>query len=337
MTPFAALARKLDLVARGARLPPPGDGVPPWFAPGVAVDLRLDQGPLVRVGLGEAGYRLEPLGARRFALADGEWRAEAELQTLRGPAALGKVRGRFAVIPVRAGFPSPAQVVAELRAVFGAARADFVRFDWRERPGSAAALLALVAEVRNHFDTFLQVVAGPVSPEAVVDLYGGGVDALGLEVGPEEPGLAEALDRAGAVFPAGTVSWHLPWRGAWPKEAEELVRRAAAARVIPVVDLAPAVGRVPAPGEAERLAAALAAVHVAMRSAALPLYWLQEEGDEVGPLEAAALAGEGLGWAGVVRDWADTRVGSAAARGLAHLRRQLRVRRVRQSFESAGL
>ncbi|MHB8766614.1 MAG: hypothetical protein ACYDA8_20075, partial [Deferrisomatales bacterium] len=233
--------------------------------------------------------------------------------------------------------PAPGEVVAELRGVFGAARADFVRFDWRERGGSAAALLGLVAEVRNHFDTFVQVVTGPVSPEVVVDLYGGGVDALGLEAGPDEPRLAAVLDRAGAVFPAGTASWHLPWTGAWPESADALVRRAAAARVVPLVDLAPAGGRPPEAGEAERLVRALAAIHREVQAAGLPLYWIQEEGDEVGPLEAAALAGEGLGWAGVVRDRADPGGGSPAAKGLAHLRRQLRVRRVRQSFESAGL
>lgn len=347
MTPREALERKLDLLARGVRLATESDEAPSWLGPGVSLDLGLEDGPIVRVRVrGEGGppaYALRSHGRGSWTLSDGGWSVPAELLTRRGPSSLGKVRGRFLVVHLGVGgrgLPSSQAVVDEIRAVFQEGRADFVRLVAGEGEASWRALPALVREIRNHFDTAVQVVTGPLAPALALEWYAGGVDALAVEAHPDVPGLGELWARAGAVFPGGTVTWHLPWDPAWAPRARALFDGSLASQVVPVVDLAALSARDAgplAPGAGDALAAVLAALHEAARVRSPSLLWVQEEGDEVGPLEAAALAGEGLGLTGWVRELAGTRVGAAAARGLAHLRRQLRVREVRQSFESAGL
>lgn len=346
MTPREALDRKLDLLARGVRLAGEAHEAPPWLVPGVCVELALGGGPLVRVRVREDGagsaYALRVRGDGSWSVVDGAWAAPAELLTRRGPSSLGKVRGRFLVLPlgVKGGaLPSSHDVVEEIRAVFGEGRADFVRLVAGPGEEARGTVPGLVREIRNHFDTAVQAVTGPVPPELALEWYAAGVDALAVEAAADVPCLTELWVRAGAVFPAGTVTWHLPWDPAWAPRARDLFDACLGAQVVPVVDLAPlAAGGEPLPaGTSDAVAGVLGALHEAARMRPPSLLWVQEEGDEVGPVEAAALAGDGLGLAGWVRGLAGTGVGFAAARGLAHLRRQLRVRRVRQSFESAGL
>lgn len=346
MSPREALDRKLHLLARGVRLAEEMPEAPPWLVPGVSVDLGLEGGPLVRVRVRERGahwaYALRPHGGGSWSVADGDWSAPAELLTRRGPASLGTVRGRFLVLSLGVkgrALPSFHDVVEEIRAVFAEGRADFVRLVVGADGAARGAVPGLVREIRNHFDTAVQAVTGPLPPELALEWYAGGIDALAVEAHPEVPGLGDLWARAGAVFPAGTVTWHLPWDPAWAPRARGLFEACLAAQVVPVVDLAPlaARGGPLLAGTSDGVAGVLEALQEATRVRPPRLLWLQEEGDEVGPLEAAALAGDGLGLAGWVRGLAGTGVGFAAARGLAHLRRQLRVRRVRHSFESAGL
>jgi hypothetical protein len=289
-----------------------------------------------------SAYALRLRGAERWSVADGAWEAPAELLTRRGPSSLGKVRGRFLVLPLGVkgrALPSFHEVVEEIRAVFGEGRADFVRLVTAPGEDVRRALPGLVGEIRNHFDTAVQAVTGPVRPEVALEWYAAGVDALAVEAPPDAALLPELWTRAGEVFPAGTVTWRLPWDLAWIPRARELFEACLGVQVVPVVDLSPlAAGGEPLPARtSDAVAEVLGALHEAARVRPPSLLWVQEEGDQVGPLEAAALAGDGLGLAGWVRGLAGTGVGLAAARGLAHLRRQLRVRRVRQSFESAGL
>lgn len=346
MTPREALDRKLDLLARGVRPAGEAHGAPPWLAPGVWVDLALEGGPLVRVRVREDGagraYALQARGAGSWSVVDGAWEVPAELLTRRGPASLGKVRGRFLVLPLGGkgrALPSTHDVVEEIRAVFGEGRADFVRLVAGPGEEALGAVAGLVREIRNHFDTAVQVVTEPVPPELALAWYAAGVDALAVEAPPDAARLSELWAGAGAVFPAGTVTWHLPWDRAWAPRARDLFDACLGAQVVPLVDLSPlaACGEPLPAGTSDAVAGVLEALHQAARVRPPSLLWVQEEGDQVGAVEAAALAGEGLGLAGWVRGLAGTGVGFAAARGLAHLRRQLRVRRVRQSFESAGL
>jgi len=65
--------------------------------------------------------------------------------------------------------------------------------------------------------------------------------------------------------------------------------------------------------------------------------WVRDLALGITPLEARHFAGDGARLAVSVQRLTRSRLGALAARGLAHFRRRLRVRKVSESFDAAHL
>jgi hypothetical protein len=83
--------------------------------------------------------------------------------------------------------------------------------------------------------------------------------------------------------------------------------------------------------------AVLAHLYRAVKARGINMGWVRDLALGIAPLEARHFAGDGARIAVAVQNLTRSRVGGLAARGLARLRRRLRVRRVSESFGAARL
>jgi hypothetical protein len=251
---------------------------------------------------------------------------------------------------------TPADVVDVVRAAFDEGAAELVLFNssvFEAEDGGIAYLTPLIEAVRKHFDTLVVVQTHPPSDLRWVDrTYAMGVDAISynLEVFDAERlgqycvGRAryigrerylEALAHAANVFPRGTVWTDLV---AGLDDADTLrtaVDTLVDADVQPVI----VVRRTPATAalDLETLTPLLEHLFRRVRERGTPTSWLRDLTLGVTPLEARFAAGEDARLSVAVQSFTRSGLGALAARGLARLRRRLRVRSVSESFDSAHL
>lgn len=111
--------------------------------------------------------------------------------------------------------------------------------------------------------------------------------------------------------------------------------------VLPVLSLCrvPADKSVRDPGmpSIEDIAPVCAALYHAVRDAKIHMGWVRDLSFAITPLEARFFAGDDARVAVAMQHFYRSRLGNAAARSLARLRRQLRVRTVSDSFDSSHL
>lgn len=251
---------------------------------------------------------------------------------------------------------TPADVVDVVRAAFDEGAAELVLFNSSVvdvEDGGIGYLTPLIEAVRKHFDTLVVVQAHPPSDFRWIDrTYAMGVDAISynLEVFDAERlgrhciGRAryigrdrylEALAHAATVFPRGTVWTDLV---AGLDDVDTLV---AAVDTLVAADVQPVivVRRTPATAslDLETLTPVLQHLFRRVRDRGTPTSWLRDLTLGVTPLEARFAAGEDARLSVAVQSFTRSGLGALAARGLARLRRRLRVRSVSESFDSAHL
>jgi hypothetical protein len=215
--------------------------------------------------------------------------------------------------------------------------------------GGIVFLAPYIEAIRKHFDTLVAVQVHPPRDERWIDrTYALGVDALSynLEIFDDEilkkycigraryigrDRYLDSLRHAARIFPNGTV---------WTDLAIGLEPTAS---TIAGIDALVAMGVVPvisiprgehAPADPSTMTPVLAHLHRAVRERRLDMGWVRDLGLAIPPLEARHFAGDGAFLAVALQQVTRSRMGALAARGLARLRRRLRVRRVGGSHAS---
>jgi len=246
-------------------------------------------------------------------------------------------------------------VLEVVRAAFDEGACESVYFNtgaFDPDDGGIGFLGPYVEAVRRHFDTLVAAQVHPPRDDRWIDrTYAMGVDALSYNlelfdaqllmrhcvgraryVGRER--YLAALGYAASIFPSGTV-WSDLVLGLEPSATTQAgIDALVAMGVVPVAAFPG--GEYPCPPPAE-LEPVLAHLHRAVRDRGINMGWVRDLSLGITPLEARHFAGEGARLAVAVQSLTRWRLGARAARGLARLRRRLRVRRVSESFDSAHL
>jgi hypothetical protein len=246
-----------------------------------------------------------------------------------------------------------ADVLEVVRAAFDERACELVWFNtayFDGEDGGIAFLAPYVEAVRNHFDTLVAMQVHPPRTDRWIDqTYAMGVDALSYNLEIFHPEILkrhcigraryvgrdrylDALRHAATIFPSGTV-WTDLVLGLEPADStiagiDALVEMG----VVPVAGIAR--GEYPLPA-ADDVATVLAHLYRAVKRRGINMGWVRDLALGIGPLEARHFAGDGARLAVTVQNLTRWRLGALAARGLARVRRRLRVRRTTDGLDVA--
>ncbi len=247
------------------------------------------------------------------------------------------------------------EVVEALGAAFDEGVAEFVHFNLGYVPGDDAGVARLrpyVEAVRRYFDARIGVTMHPpVMLRAIDASYAMGFDVVcyNLEAPGADalersfPGRArfmgrrrylDALSHAAAIFPSGAVWSELAVGLDSPEQTIQTIAELAAAKVVPLLSL-------PQSSADSWPAAATAPVATALFEETLRsginMSWARDLSTALAPLEARYFVSGAPQLPVLLNQLGRNRLGALATRSLARLRRRLRVRRVRASFDSSRL
>jgi len=246
------------------------------------------------------------------------------------------------------------EVVEAVRAAFEEGDAESVHLVLGFFAGDDAGVRVLIPyldAIHRHFDTSIFVTMHPPADRRAIDLtYASGVDAVcySPEAADEEsmrrhfPGRANfvgyerymaALKHATAVFPSGAIRSELLLDRSSPEAVKRASSRMAALGIIPLLGVS-----APLAGEIDLQSAIDAVVHAyeAVTRAGISLNWVRDIATSTTPLDARHLVA-GAPQLTMLHQLGRSRLGAMTARSLARMRRRLRVRRVRASFDSSQL
>lgn len=248
------------------------------------------------------------------------------------------------------------EVVEALGAAFDEGVAEFVHFNLGYVPGDDAGVSRLgpyVEAVRRYFDARIGVTMHPPAMLRAIDAsYAMGFDVVcySLEAAGADalersfPGRArfigrhrylDALRHAAAIFPSGAVWSELAMGLDSPEQTMQTIAELAAAKVVPLLSLPQA-----SPCDSWP-AAAMAQVATALFEETLRnginMSWARDLSTALTPLEARYFVSDAPQLPVLLNQISRNRLGALATRSLARLRRRLRVRRVRASFDSSRL
>ncbi|HJQ85382.1 MAG TPA: radical SAM protein [Candidatus Binatia bacterium] len=246
-----------------------------------------------------------------------------------------------------------ADVVETVRAAFDEGVGQLVWFNtahFESEDGGIAFLAPYVEAVRRHFDTLVAVQVHPPRSERWIDqTYAMGVDAVSynLEIFDDEllkrhcVGRARYIGRdrylaamahAARVFPSGTVWSDLALGLEPPQSTIAGIDALVEMGVLPVAAL---VRGEYAPPPIDDAAAVLAHLYRAVKGSGINMGWVRDLALCITPFEARHFAGDGARVAVTLQNLTDSRLGALAARGLARVRRRIRVRKASDSGEAA--
>lgn len=247
------------------------------------------------------------------------------------------------------------EVMEALRMAFEEGDAEFVHFRLGYFPGDDAGLRVLqpyLDALRRHFDTITAVTMHPPAAVRAIDAtYASGVDVISydLEAADEEamrrwlPGRArffgrqrylDALRYAARVFPAGAV-WSAIAIDLAPETAVvTAIDDLAAMNVVPLIAVGSEPRRKLEPAATARL---LAHQFEAVFKAGVSMTWARDLSSAITPLEARHCVSDPPQMPLLIHQLTRNRLGALTTRSLARLRRRLRVKRVRASFDSSHL
>jgi hypothetical protein len=246
-----------------------------------------------------------------------------------------------------------ADVLEVVRAAFEEGSCRLVYFNtavFDAQDGGIVFLAPYIEAIRKHFDTLVAVQVHPPRDERWIDrTYALGVDALSynLEIFDDDilrkycigraryigrERYLDSLRHAARIFPSGTV-WTDLALGLEPSEStiagiDALVDMG----VIPVVSIPRGEHAL---SDASVVTPVLTHLHRAVKARGLNMRWVRDLGLAIPPLEARHFAGDGARLAVAVQQMTRWRLGGLAARGLARLRRRLRVQRASGSLDAA--
>ncbi len=247
-----------------------------------------------------------------------------------------------------------AEVVDAVRAAFEEGDADSVHLVLGFFAGEDAGVRVLIPyleAIHRHFDTSICVTMHPPADLRAIDLaYASGIDAVcySPEAADEEsmrryfPGRASfigyerymaALKHATAVFPSGAIWSELLLDRGSPDAVKNAASRMAALGIMPLLGLsAPGAGGIGLSNAIDVVVHSFEAV----TRAGISLNWVRDIASTVTPLDARHLVA-GAPQLTMLHQLGRSRLGAMTARSLARMRRRLRVRRVRASFDSSQL
>ena len=246
------------------------------------------------------------------------------------------------------------EVVDALRAAFDEGDAEFVHVvlgHFAADDGGVRELVPYLDAIHRHFDTIVAVTMHPPADHRAIDFaYASGVDAVcySLEAPDAEtmrarfPGRAsfigfdrylDALRHATSVFPGGAIWSELMLDLGTPAALETVAAKLAAMGVIPLFGVS-------APGAAaldsEQAAGIATKTFEAVNRANISLNWIRDISTSFTPLDARQLLADAPQLP-MLHHLGSSRLGAMTTRSLARMRRRLRVRRVRASFDSSQL
>jgi hypothetical protein len=246
-------------------------------------------------------------------------------------------------------------VIEALGAIFKEGAAEFVLFQLGYLPGDDAGLKLLfpyIETVRRHFDTIVAVsMHPPADPRSIERAYAAGVDAISynLEAADADsllahfPGRARFLGRsryfhslshAAKVFPGGAVLCELTVGLSPEDKIGEAIEELTEIGVLPILGLDPS--RVQTHSALD-FAPLYARLFNEVHKAGLNMSWARDLSHAITPLEARYFVINAPQLPILLQNLSRNRIGALATRSLAKMRRRLRVRWVRASFDSSRL
>jgi len=246
-------------------------------------------------------------------------------------------------------------VVDALGAIFKEGAAEFVLFQLGYLPGDDAGLKLLfpyIETVRRHFDTIVAVsMHPPADPRSIERAYASGVDAISynLEAADADslqanfPGRARfigrsrylhSLSHAAKVFPGGAVLCELTAGLSSDDKIAEAIAELTEIDVLPILSVDPARARGRAATDFVPLYQRL---FNEVHKAGLNMSWARDLSHAITPMEARYFVINAPPLPLLLHNLSKNRIGALATRSLAKLRRRLRVRYVRASFDSSRL
>jgi hypothetical protein len=259
--------------------------------------------------------------------------------------------GRELTAPAGEWWPA-GEVVDAVRAAFDEGAAEFVRFNLGYVPGDDAGVERLrpyIEAMQHHFDATICVAMHPPAALSAIDrTYAMGVDVISYDLeAPDRatmekyfPGRArffgrerylKALAHAAKVFPRGAVWSELRANMAPAQSVVAAIHELTATGVMPLLS-AWSEGA----ASAQELAPVCSALFDAATNAGLNLSWASGLSTALTPLEARYFVA-GASAPPLIHQLRRNPLGALATRSLARMRRRLRVRRVRASFDSSHL
>jgi hypothetical protein len=250
---------------------------------------------------------------------------------------------------------SVAEVVEVVRAAFDEGIVESVCLNsgvFDHEDGGIVFLAPYIEAVNRHVDTLVATQVHPPRTARWIDrTYAMGVDAISYNLELFDPAALnrhcvgraryvgrerylESLAHAARVFPRGTVWSDLVLGVESAASTRAGIEALTAMGVVPVVSIVR--GEHTAADLAET-GPILAHLYRSARRHGINMGWVRALALGVTPLEARHCAGDAAHLALTVQQLARSRLGARAARGLARLRRRLRVRRVSESFDAAHL
>ncbi|HEY6421540.1 MAG TPA: hypothetical protein VIX59_21285 [Candidatus Binataceae bacterium] len=250
------------------------------------------------------------------------------------------------------------EVVEAVRDAFDDGDAEFVHFVLGYFPGDDAGVATLrpyLEAIHRHFDTIVAVTMHPPADLRAIDLtYAAGVDVLSynLEAADDPamrryfPGRARdvflgrarylaALAHAARILPSGAV-WSELLLDLAPRPAvEAAIAELVGLNVMPLLGVSASL-ETPAL-EMTDAAASAAFLFDAVTRSGMSLNWLRDISTSLTALEARHFVAGGSQLPMLLHQLSRNRLGALTTRSLARLRRRLRVKRVRASFDSSSL
>lgn len=269
---------------------------------------------------------------------------------------------RQAFIPIAREFITVEEVIEIVDAAFSDGLADAVElnigyYDTEDR--GVLHLDPYIQAIKKNFDTLVSVDVQPPKTNAWVDrTYAMGADKVSyhMEIFDREifsklcPGkedrigwerFAETLECAAGVFPSGTVSSNLIVGLEPPESTMKGIDFLTGRGVMPILPIfRPLKGTLladtPTP-EVDDIAPIFGHFYRAVKKSRMNMSWSKNVSTYMTPLEARYFAGEEAKLQVAMQSLFKSKVGGKAVRGIAGLRRRLKVKEVEDSFESSGL
>ncbi|MGH8014083.1 MAG: hypothetical protein ACREQ4_16455 [Candidatus Binataceae bacterium] len=247
------------------------------------------------------------------------------------------------------------EVVEALHGAFDEGAAEFVHFYLGYFPGDDAGLYLLrpyLDAIHRHFDTMVAVTMHPPASLRMVELtYAAGADviAYNLEAADDSamrryfPGRArffgrarylEALRHAARIFPNGAVWSELLLDLTSPAGAVAAIDELTTAGITPLLGISPIPFNRLANAEA---ASILAQLYNSASRTGLSATWARDISTAIAPFDARFFAPDASQIPVLIQLLTRNRLGAMTTRSLARMRRRLRVKRVRASFDSSRL
>lgn len=251
---------------------------------------------------------------------------------------------------------SSAEMVEAIRAAFSEGAAELIHINIGYLPGDDAGVervLPYIAAAGHYFDATICVTMHPPAILSAIDrTYAMGVDAICYSLEAPDavtlernfPGRARffgrdrylaALARAAKVFPRGAVWSRILADLAAPEVTKNAILELASMGVTPLLGCSPDGPQ--SPVRAEDLAPACAALFESTLAAGIPMGWASDISTALSPLDARHFVAGAPQLPALLHQLSRNRIGAIAARSLARLRRRLRVRSIRASFDSSQL